>query len=77
MRKRGRPRKHEEEKLHKRLDLRVSGAEKTAFRLAAENSQQDLSVWIRIQLHKAAAEELDEVRQQEAELSETADAKHS
>ena len=38
--------------------MRVSTAEKEAFRLAAEESQQELSVWVRIQLHKAAGEEL-------------------
>lgn len=32
-------------------------AEKHAFKLAAEKSQQDLSVWIRIQLYKAAENE--------------------
>lgn len=54
--KRGRPPKPE--KREERLDLRVSTAEKMAFKLAAENLQQDLSVWIRIQLHRAAGEEL-------------------
>ena len=56
MKRRGRPPKAPEEKRERRLDLRVSEAEKETFRLAAANSQQDLSVWIRIQLHRAAVE---------------------
>lgn len=56
MKKRGRPPKPALEKRVGRLDLRVSEAEKTAFQLAAENANQELSVWIRIQLHRAAGE---------------------
>lgn len=55
-RKRGRPPKSFPNKREERLDLRVSPAEKEVFKLAAAQSQQDLSVWIRIQLHKAAGE---------------------
>jgi len=69
--RRGRPPKPAPEKLQKRLDLRVSAMEKTAFKLAAENSQQELSVWIRVQLHRAASEELD-ILDYDAEVSETA-----
>ena len=36
--------------------MRVSEDEKETFRLAAENANQDLSVWIRIQLHRATKE---------------------
>jgi len=58
MKRRGRPPKTVQEKRQERLDLRVSSAEKQAFKLAAEKSEQELSVWIRIQLHKAAGDEL-------------------
>ena len=61
IRKRGRPPKLAVEKREERLDLRVNAAEKAAFKLAAENSDQDLSVWIRVQLHRAASEQLTEV----------------
>lgn len=60
MRKRGRPRKAEPDKREERLDLRVTTAEKEAFKLAAAGENQDLSVWIRIQLHRAAGETLTE-----------------
>lgn len=58
MKKRGRPPKSQAKRREERLDVRVSAAEKIAFKLAAETSEQDLSVWIRIQLHKAASEDL-------------------
>lgn len=58
MKRRGRPPKAPPDKREDRLDLRVSAAEKLAFKLAAEKSQQDLSVWIRVQLHRAAGEGL-------------------
>lgn len=51
--RRGRPPKPPLERREERLDLRVSQTEKEAFRLAADKSQLDLSVWIRIQLSKA------------------------
>ena len=38
--------------------MRVSKAEKAAFKLAAASSDQDLSVWIRVVLHEAAKKEL-------------------
>lgn len=57
--RRGRPPKEPKDKLAKRLDLRVSEDEKNMFQLAATSSQQDLSVWIRIQLNRAAAEAVD------------------
>lgn len=53
----GRPRKPGALKRQERLDIRVSASEKQAFQLAAAKSQRDLSVWIRIQLHKAAADQ--------------------
>ncbi len=56
--RRGRPPKKAEEKRLERLDLRVSEEEKNAFKLAADSANQDLSAWIRIQLHRAAADEL-------------------
>lgn len=56
--KRGRPPKAALDKREERLDLRVSSTEKMAFKLAAENSQQELSVWIRVNLHRAATEGL-------------------
>jgi hypothetical protein len=77
MRKRGRPPKPAPEKREERLDLRVSTAEKIAFKLAAENSQQDLSVWIRVQLHRAAGEELANADALEADLKGISDGKHS
>lgn len=58
--KRGRPAKPPQERLEKRLDLRVSEDEKTTFRLAAEAENQDLSVWIRVVLQQAASERLSE-----------------
>lgn len=61
MNRRGRPQKSVAEKLQHRLDLRVSEAEKETFKLAAANANQDLSAWIRIQLHRAAKQELVEV----------------
>jgi len=57
MKRRGRPPKSVEQKRQERLDLRVSSAEKQAFKSAAEKSEQELSVWIRIQLHKAAGDD--------------------
>ncbi len=36
----------------------MTEAEKEAFKLAATNSDQDLSVWIRVQLHRAATQDL-------------------
>ena len=74
--KRGRPPKLEDDKRQQRLDLRVSGAEKTAFKLAAEGSQQDLSVWIRIQLNRAAAEALGQDVTLASNLSGEAHAKY-
>ena len=59
MKRRGRPPKESKDKREKRLDLRVSEDEKNMFQLAATSSHQDLSVWIRIQLHRAAAESMD------------------
>lgn len=69
MPKRGRPAKPAEEKLGQRLDLRVSSEEKSAFKLAAEAANQDLSVWIRFQLYQAAGNELAEVRRTEKSAS--------
>jgi uncharacterized protein (DUF1778 family) len=77
MKKRGRPLKPAPEKREERLDLRVSSAEKMAFKLAAENSQQDLSVWIRVQLHRAAGEELAKTEAVEPNLKGSLDGKHS
>ena len=74
MKRRGRPLKPAQAKREQRLDLRVSEAEKNAFRLAAESSQQDLSVWIRIQLHRAAADVLGENVNHSAELNGEDDA---
>ena len=59
---RGRPRKPRDQKRWQRLDLRVSEAEKEAFKLAAENANQDLSVWIRVQLHRAVTQGLSDAR---------------
>ncbi len=55
--KRGRPKKSAEERLEQRLDVRVSGEEKAAFKLAAKTANQDLSVWIRITLKQAIGEQ--------------------
>jgi hypothetical protein len=76
MSKRGRPLKPTPQKREERLDLRVSTVEKMAFKLAAENSQQDLSVWIRVQLHRAAGEELAKAETLEPNLKEISDGKH-
>ena len=58
MRRRGRPPKLAQEKRDDRLDLRVSAAEKQAFKFAAESENLDLSVWIRVHLHRAASDGL-------------------
>jgi predicted HicB family RNase H-like nuclease len=58
---RGRPRRDRLQRREGRLDVRVNPSEKETFKLAAENAGQDLSVWIRIQLHHAAKRELGEV----------------
>jgi uncharacterized protein (DUF1778 family) len=58
-RKRGRPPKTPSQKKEQRLDIRVSESEKQAFKFAAESSEQDLSVWIRIQLQRAASESIE------------------
>lgn len=50
----GRPRKKCNEKRQERLNIRLTVAEKRAFQLAADQANQDLSAWIRIQLHQAA-----------------------
>ena len=60
-RPRGRPPKTAVKRLEHRLDLRVSESEKKTFKLAADNANQDLSMWIRIQLHQAAKQELVEI----------------
>jgi len=57
MNRRARPPKSAEHKRAQPLDLRLRAAEKQAFRLTAESSDQDLPVWIRVQLHRAASEE--------------------
>jgi uncharacterized protein (DUF1778 family) len=51
---RGRPPREKQWRKCERLDLRVDTAEKEAFKLAADQANQELSVWIRIQLHRAA-----------------------
>ncbi len=58
---RGRPKRDRKQRREGRLDVRVNPSEKETFKLAAENAGQDLSVWIRIQLHQAARRELGEV----------------
>ena len=58
MAKRGRPRKNSSERLEWRLDLRVSESDKKIFLLAADHDEQELSVWIRMQLHRAAADQV-------------------
>jgi hypothetical protein len=58
MKNKGRPPKPPEERRQERLDLRVSVAEKRAFRLAAANASQELSVWIRVQLLRGVQAEL-------------------
>ena len=56
MARRGRPPKARKWRKCERLDLRVNADEKRAFRFAADQANQELSVWIRIQLHKAAGQ---------------------
>ena len=67
--KRGRPPKPESAKKQQRLDLRVSAKEKLAFKLAADNADQELSAWIRVQLHRAASEELGSLSEIAPEVS--------
>jgi ribosomal protein S3 len=58
VRKRGRPRKSPSNKLEERVDLRVTEVEKAAFKVAAQAANLDLSVWIRVQLHRAMTEQV-------------------
>ena len=67
MKRRGRPPKPPEKRREQRLDLRVSEAEKEMFKLAAASSQQDLSVWIRVQLHRTAADALGDNSERDSE----------
>jgi uncharacterized protein (DUF1778 family) len=71
MARRGRPPKDKKWRKCERLDLRVDTTEKEAFRLAADQANQELSVWIRVQLHKAADQELGAARLAKAEGEES------
>jgi hypothetical protein len=74
--KRGRPPKPASAKKQQRLDLRVSAKEKMAFKLAADNADQELSAWIRVQLHRAASEELGSWSETEPEVSKDGNAEY-
>ena len=73
MAKRGRPRKNEKGRKCERLDLRVDADEKKVFRYAADLAKQELSVWIRIQLHKAAGQVSSNNVHPTEDVSETSD----
>jgi hypothetical protein len=73
MAKRGRPRKNEKWRKCERLDLRVDADEKKAFKYAADLANQELSVWIRIHLHKAAGQVPSENVHSTEDVSETSD----
>jgi hypothetical protein len=73
MAKRGRPRKNVKWRKCERLDLRVDADEKKAFKYAADLANQELSVWIRIQLHKAAGQVPGEDAHSTKDVSETSD----
>jgi hypothetical protein len=73
MAKRGRPRKNVKWRKCERLDLRVDADEKKAFKYAADLANQELSVWIRIQLHKAAGQVPSENVHSTKDVSEASD----
>ncbi len=73
MAKRGRPRKNAKWRKCERLDLRVDADEKKVFKYAADLANQELSVWIRIQLHKAAGQVPSENAHSTKDVSETSD----
>ena len=73
MAKRGRPRKNEKWRKCERLDLRVDADEKKAFKYAAGLANQELSVWIRIQLHRAAGRVPSENAHSTKDVSEESD----
>jgi len=56
----GRPRKPLDKAKGERLQIRVEPAEKQAFTEAAELAGQDVSVWVRDQLRRAAREALEQ-----------------
>ena len=58
-RKRGRPKKESDRTKDDYLDIRLGGAEKQAFRDAAELAGLDLSAWVRERLRVAARKELE------------------
>jgi uncharacterized protein (DUF1778 family) len=58
--KQGRPRKPPEKSKGERLQIRVEPAEKQAFTEAAQLAGQDVSVWVRDQLRRAARQALEE-----------------
>ena len=58
--KQGRPRKPPSEAKGKRLQIRVDEAEKQAFSESARLMGQDVAVWVRDQLRRAARHILEE-----------------
>jgi hypothetical protein len=57
--RRGRPPKGSDKIKGIRLDMRLTAAEKEAFRASAELAGLDLSAWVRERLRRAAREELE------------------
>lgn len=70
--KRGRPPKSEDRLKAEFLDIRIQGAEKQAFRDAADLAGLDLSAWVRERLRAAARKELDSANRPIAFLSKVA-----
>jgi uncharacterized protein (DUF1778 family) len=58
--KRGRPKKSEDEKQTEYLDVRLTEAEKTGFKDAADLAGMPLSAWVRFALRQAATKALRE-----------------
>jgi hypothetical protein len=61
VKKRGRPKKSSDSLKADYIEVRCEGAEKEAFRAAAEAAGLPLSGWIRERLRKAARKELEDI----------------
>lgn len=62
----GRPKKSSDQLQTEYLDVRLTGAEKQAFKDAADVAGMPVSAWVRERLRKASAKELQEVGQSAA-----------
>ena len=59
----GRPKKDSDQRQTESLDVRLTEAEKQAFKNAADVSGMAVSAWVRERLRRVAAKELQEVNQ--------------